>query len=81
MVFATQCSPATAQMQASTHKVSTMPLRLPFGGLILPTLPNVVVYHGRRNLRLNAKADDDEGGNLGDDMLDFLYAGKKLRKW
>jgi hypothetical protein len=36
----------------------------------------------RRNLRLKAKADDEEeGGNLGDDMLDFLYAGKKLRKW
>jgi hypothetical protein len=30
-----------------------------------------------------AAAEKQDGGssNFGDDLLDFMYAGKKLRKW
>lgn len=81
VVLAAQCGLATAQLRNSTHRVSENSRRLPFGSFVHLPPKNVVVRLGRQNLRLMAKTDDDEGGNLGDDMLDFLYAGKKLRKW
>jgi len=80
VVLAAQCSLASAQLY-STHRASENPRKLPFGTFVHQSSKNVVSHHGRQNLRLMAKTEDDEGGNLGDDMLDFLYAGKKLRKW
>jgi hypothetical protein len=81
VVFAAQCSLACAQLRDSTRTTSENPRKLPSGPFVHLPIKTVVVRQGRQTLRLMAKTDDDEGGNLGDDMLDFLYAGKKLRKW
>jgi hypothetical protein len=76
-----KCNSATAQQRTLTSRISDNVHRVPINGSVQLSSKNVVVAPCRRNLRLKAKTDDEEGGNLGDDMLDFLYAGKKLRKW
>ena len=35
----------------------------------------------RRGVAAAAEKQDGGGSNFGDDLLDFMYAGKKLRKW
>jgi hypothetical protein len=43
------------------------------------------LYRGRSFHRWYAKGPNDGeksgGGGIGDELLDFMYAGKKLRKW
>lgn len=37
---------------------------------------------GHKSLKFLPRAEQkDDSGNFGDDLLDFMYAGKKLRKW
>lgn len=78
-----KCGSLTAQRHIYTQKTSEISYRLRFTESGRVSFQNVIFGNvGRRNLRLMAKPEQDsEGGNLGDDMLDFLYAGKKLRKW
>lgn len=40
-------------------------------------------YYCKRhqNVMVRSQNGDGKGGGLGDDLLDFMYAGKKLRKW
>ena len=76
-------SPRSAQFANQANEINASTLKTadisrPFRQL----LPGRPLQNSSHRPRLVAKSEGGNGGNnLGDDMLDFLYAGKKLRKW